>query len=36
MPRPTPPTNQSLGIHHKRIGDIVVTAINVGLFVGAF
>jgi glyoxylase-like metal-dependent hydrolase (beta-lactamase superfamily II) len=36
MPRPTLPTTQSPGIHHKRIGDVVVTAINDGMFEGAF
>ena len=36
MPKPTLPTTQSPGIHHKRIGDVVVTAINDGMFEGAF
>jgi hypothetical protein len=36
MPRPTLPTIQTPGIHHKRIGDVVVTAINDGMFEGAF
>lgn len=36
MSRPTLPTTQSPGIHHKRIGDVVVTAINDGMFEGAF
>lgn len=30
------PTAQSTGLHHKRIGDVVVTAINDGMFEGAF
>ncbi len=30
------PTHQPLGIHHKRIGDTIVTAINDGMFQGAF
>jgi glyoxylase-like metal-dependent hydrolase (beta-lactamase superfamily II) len=30
------PTTQHAGLHHKRIGDIVVTAINDGMFEGAF
>jgi glyoxylase-like metal-dependent hydrolase (beta-lactamase superfamily II) len=36
MPRATPPAAQNPGIHHKRVGDIVVTAINDGMFEGAF
>ena len=36
MPRPTQPTTQTPGIHHKRIGDVVVTAINDGMFEGSF
>jgi glyoxylase-like metal-dependent hydrolase (beta-lactamase superfamily II) len=36
MPRPAPPTIQPPGIHHKRIGDFIVTAINDGMFEGAF
>jgi glyoxylase-like metal-dependent hydrolase (beta-lactamase superfamily II) len=36
MPRPPPPATQPPGIHHKRIGDVIVTAINDGMFEGAF
>jgi glyoxylase-like metal-dependent hydrolase (beta-lactamase superfamily II) len=36
MPRPSIPTAQTPGIHHRRIGDVVVTAINDGMFEGAF
>jgi glyoxylase-like metal-dependent hydrolase (beta-lactamase superfamily II) len=36
MPRPALPATQRPGIHHRRIGDIVVTAINDGMFEGAF
>jgi len=36
MPRTAPPTTQHPGLHHKRIGDVVVTAINDGMFEGAF
>ncbi len=36
MSRPAPPAQQTAGIHHKRIGDVVVTAINDGMFEGAF
>lgn len=36
MPRPTPPATQTPGVHHKRIGDVIVTAINDGMFEGAF
>jgi glyoxylase-like metal-dependent hydrolase (beta-lactamase superfamily II) len=36
MPRPTPPTTQSSRVYHKKIGDVVVTAINDGMFEGAF
>jgi len=36
MPRPTPPTTQFPGIHHRRIGAVVVTAINDGMIEGAF
>jgi glyoxylase-like metal-dependent hydrolase (beta-lactamase superfamily II) len=36
MPSPTRPTTQSPGIHHKRVGDVVVTAINDGMFEGSF
>jgi glyoxylase-like metal-dependent hydrolase (beta-lactamase superfamily II) len=31
-----PPTTQHPGLHHKRIGDVVVTAINDGMFEGSF
>ena len=36
MPQPTPPTAQPPGLHHKRIGEVVVTAINDGMFEGTF
>jgi glyoxylase-like metal-dependent hydrolase (beta-lactamase superfamily II) len=36
MAPPAQPTTQHPGIHHRRIGDIVVTAINDGMFEGAF
>jgi len=36
MPPATPPATQPPGIHHRRIGDVVVTAINDGMFEGAF
>jgi glyoxylase-like metal-dependent hydrolase (beta-lactamase superfamily II) len=36
MPRPALPTTQPPGLHHKRIGEVVVTAINDGMFEGAF
>jgi glyoxylase-like metal-dependent hydrolase (beta-lactamase superfamily II) len=31
-----PPITQPPGLHHKRIGDVVVTAINDGMFEGSF
>ena len=30
------PSHQTPGIHHKAIGDIVVTALNDGMFEGSF
>ncbi len=36
MPRPTSPELQHPGLHHKRIGDVIVTAMNDGMFEGAF
>lgn len=36
MPRPTLPVSQLTSVHHRRIGDVVVTAINDGMFEGAF
>jgi glyoxylase-like metal-dependent hydrolase (beta-lactamase superfamily II) len=36
MPRPTSPESQHPGLHHKRIGDVIVTAMNDGMFEGAF
>jgi glyoxylase-like metal-dependent hydrolase (beta-lactamase superfamily II) len=36
MPRSAPPTTQPPGLHHKRVGEVIVTAINDGMFEGSF
>ena len=33
---PTRPTRRTVGIHHRQVGDILVTALNDGMFEGAF
>lgn len=36
MAKPPYPTRQALGVHHRLIGDVLVTALNDGMFEGSF